>query len=243
MPILTASLTARGRSYPISPHFTLGEFASGDGADLVRYSTELLALLEQLRGDDLTVVINSGYRTAAHNKAVGGASRSQHVEGTAADVMVLFEGKPLDARYLCCRCQTLGFPGVAYISATAVHLDARTKGIYRGDERKNYRGNVNNDFYTYFGLTKAEVDGYFAQFTTTDEQEERPMTQQQFNEMMDSYLAQRAAAQPSDWSLDARRWAEQQGIIQGDGKGNYRYQSPCTREEVITFLYRAVEKE
>lgn len=30
--------------------------------------------------------INSGYRSAAHNKAVGGASNSQHLYGLAADI-------------------------------------------------------------------------------------------------------------------------------------------------------------
>lgn len=34
------------------------------------------------------VLINSAYRCAVHNKAVGGAPRSQHVQGIAADIYV-----------------------------------------------------------------------------------------------------------------------------------------------------------
>lgn len=34
------------------------------------------------------ITITSGYRTPAHNKAVGGASKSQHLYGTAADIVV-----------------------------------------------------------------------------------------------------------------------------------------------------------
>ena len=34
------------------------------------------------------MTINSAYRTPAHNKAVGGATGSQHVKGTAADIVV-----------------------------------------------------------------------------------------------------------------------------------------------------------
>jgi len=34
------------------------------------------------------IKINSGYRCPSHNKAVGGASRSQHLLGTASDIVV-----------------------------------------------------------------------------------------------------------------------------------------------------------
>lgn len=34
------------------------------------------------------MVINSGYRCAVHNRAVGGARQSQHLLGNAADIVV-----------------------------------------------------------------------------------------------------------------------------------------------------------
>lgn len=239
MPVRTAYLSKLGRDYKISPHINLGEFASKDGADKVLYSTELLALLETLRGEVFTVQLNSAYRTAAHNRAVGGASSSQHIYGTAADIQLKYKGEPLDARYVCCRCQSLGFAGVAYISSTSVHVDARPSGTYRGDERKNYRDNVNNDFYTYFGLTKAEVDAYFAQFEPKEEsiEEEETMTQNEFDQMMMNWLAEQAAKEPSAWSAEARKWAEENGIIVGTGAG-FSYESSCTREQMVQFLYR-----
>ena len=40
------------------------------------------------------VVITSGYRTAAHNKSVGGAAYSQHLYGRAADIRV--QGIPVE---------------------------------------------------------------------------------------------------------------------------------------------------
>lgn len=51
---------------------------------------QLLLKLERLRYNlgDKAVVINSGYRTPAHNKRVGGASNSQHLYGKAADIVV-----------------------------------------------------------------------------------------------------------------------------------------------------------
>ncbi|MBQ2764126.1 MAG: hypothetical protein IJF43_03690 [Firmicutes bacterium] len=234
MPITTASLSALGRDHPISAHFTLGEFASKDGADLVKYSTELLALLETLRSyGGFTIAINSGYRTAAYNRAVGGASKSQHVEGTAADITVKKDGKTVDAALICCLCQLLEFPGVAYISPRSLHVDARKNGTYRGDERKGYRNNV-DDFFTYFNITKAEV-------RALKTEEEDDMTQERFNQMMDNYLASLAQKPPQSWSADARTWAEQNGIIRGDELGNKAYRSFCTREELVAILFRMVK--
>lgn len=248
MPIRTAYISKLGRSYKISDHFTLGEYACKDGSDLVKYSTVLLAKLEDLRGEHFTIALNSAYRTAAYNKKIGGASNSQHIYGTAVDIALKHNGKPLDARYVCCRCQSMGFPGVAYISSTAVHLDDRASGTYRGDERKGYRGNVGGDFYKYFNLAKAEVDAYFAQFEPKKEpvvepekeKEEEEMTQDQFNAMMNNWISAKAAAEPSEWSAEARKWAEENGIIVGTGAG-YSYESYCTREQMVMFLYRLAE--
>lgn len=55
-----------------------------------RFSDELLEVLEDVRSHfgDLPVVVNSGYRCPTHNKNVGGAKKSQHLLGTAADIVV-----------------------------------------------------------------------------------------------------------------------------------------------------------
>lgn len=67
---------------------------------------------------------------------------------------------------------------------------------------------------------------------------EDDMTQERFDELMDSYLARRAQLQPGDWSASARKWAEEQGIVAGDGEGVYRYRSFATREETVQMLYQ-----
>lgn len=66
---------------------------------------------------------------------------------------------------------------------------------------------------------------------------EDDMTYDTFKEFMDQYLNGLAMQTPHDWSADARTWAEQAGIIQGDGTA-MRYRSPVTREELVTMLYR-----
>lgn len=68
------------------------------------------------------------------------------------------------------------------------------------------------------------------------------VTQDQFNAMMDTYLAGLAEQAPADWSREAREWAESSGIILGDSSGRKQYRAFCTREQMVTFLMRLSEK-
>ena len=73
----------------LSPNFTVYEFRCRDGSDVVMIDEILVMLLQCIRehfGKPIT--ITSGYRTAAHNTAVGGAKSSQHLLGRAADIQV-----------------------------------------------------------------------------------------------------------------------------------------------------------
>lgn len=74
-----------------------------------------------------------------------------------------------------------------------------------------------------------------------EESEMAKLTQEEFNTMANIWLQTLASRTPGDWSAEARAWAESQGIIRGDGNGNYRYGSPLTREEYITMEYRQKE--
>ena len=243
MAIKTYYVSKLGRDYQISPHFKLREFQSKDGADKVLISDELLAKLEEARAyGGYTITVNSGYRSAAHNKKVGGASNSSHTRGLAADIKVKKDGSYVSAELICCLCQTLGFDGVAYINANSVHLDMAGR-TYRGDEREGYGNNVGNDFYEYFGITKAQIEALRVrqEADKPPKKEEDKMTQEQFSLMMNKWIAEQAAKEPGEWSKDAREWAEKEGIILGTGAGN-SYQAPCTREQMIEFLYRLAKK-
>ena len=90
----------------LSPHFTLGEMTktSVKGVDNTPNHAAVLNLknlcvwLEALReeynrryGEDsssLPIVINSGYRSEAVNKAIGGVKGSNHLTGCAVDIHV-----------------------------------------------------------------------------------------------------------------------------------------------------------
>ena len=73
----------------LSANFAVREFACKDGSDPVFIDTRLVQMLQSIRDHfGKPVVITSAYRTAAHNKAVGGAAYSQHCYGRAADIRV-----------------------------------------------------------------------------------------------------------------------------------------------------------
>lgn len=243
MAVRTYYVSKLGRDFQVSPHFKLREFQSQDGADKVLIADELLAKLEELRAyGGFVITINSGYRSAAHNKKVGGASNSSHTRGLAADIKAKKDGSYVSAELICALCQTLGFDGVAYINANSVHLDMANR-TYRGDERNGYGNNVGGDFYSYFDITKAQVEALRVrqEAEKPPKKEEDKMTQEQFSLMMNKWIAEQAAKEPGEWSKDAREWAEKEGIILGTGAGN-SYQAPCTREQMIEFLYRLAKK-
>lgn len=77
----------------LSKNFTLREFASKCGRptpESVMPNLRLLAENLQVLRDDLgrAIRITSGYRSPEHNRAVGGASASQHPLGRGADFTV-----------------------------------------------------------------------------------------------------------------------------------------------------------
>lgn len=73
----------------ISKHFSRHEFACKCGCGFNTVDVELIEALEAVRQHfDQPVTITSGCRCEAHNKLVGGSTRSQHLVGKAADFKV-----------------------------------------------------------------------------------------------------------------------------------------------------------
>lgn len=144
----------KDRNTNITPNFKVKEFRCMDGSDKILISSELVRKLEILRedlheevGGVVTISINSGYRTPAHNKKVGGSSASKHLKGIAADITCKKDGKTISAKTVCCIAQNI-FNGVAYINESATHVDDRSTRWWADETKGNKRV---SDFYPYFG--------------------------------------------------------------------------------------------
>ena len=95
MAIKQYSLKTDG-SKQLAPGFRVREFRCRDGSDTILIDEGLVVLLQCIREHfGKAVTITSGYRTAAHNTAVGGSKSSQHLLGRAADIQV--EGTSVEA--------------------------------------------------------------------------------------------------------------------------------------------------
>lgn len=88
MALKAYSVAKDGATY-ISKNFRVREFRCQDGSDVVFIESDLVDILQKIRDHfGKSVTITSAFRTASHNKKVGGATYSQHLYGTAADIKV-----------------------------------------------------------------------------------------------------------------------------------------------------------
>ena len=105
----------------ISENFSLHEFECRDGSNLVKLEEELIDKLQKLRVQvGKPIIVNSGYRTSEYNAKIGGAPKSQHMEGKAADIRVIGV-TPVQVAKLA---KQVGFRGVG-IYDTFTHVDVR----------------------------------------------------------------------------------------------------------------------
>lgn len=122
---------AKDGQVKLSKNFKVREFACTDGSDPIFISQELVDVLQKIRDYfNSPVDINSAYRTPGKNKAVGGAAYSQHLYGTAADIVVRGVKPATVAAYAE---KLLPKKGGIGIYSTFVHVDVR-------DQRSRWKG-------------------------------------------------------------------------------------------------------
>ena len=126
---------AKDGAKQLSPAFRVREFRCRDGSDAIMIDQTLVVLLQAIREHfGKPVTITSGYRTAAHNTAVGGAKSSQHLLGRAADFYV--EGVPVATVAAYAETLLPGRGGIGRYPKDAKH-PARKTGWVHIDTRTN----------------------------------------------------------------------------------------------------------
>lgn len=145
----------------LSKNFKSDEFECKCGKCQITYiDTDLVRYAQMIRAHfDAPVIINSAYRCPSHNAKVGGASKSQHVLGTAADISVKGVNPAEVAKYA----ESIGILGIGLYEGSDgnfVHIDTRTKKSFwygHKQERRNTFGA--NDIVRQFQRASIE-DGY-----------------------------------------------------------------------------------
>lgn len=128
MAIKQYSLKADG-ARKLAPGFKVREFRCRDGSDVVMIDQTLVVLLQCIREHfGKPVTITSGYRTAAHNTAVGGAKSSQHLLGRAADFYV--EGVPVATVAAYAETLLPGRGGIGRYPKDAAHPSRKTGWVH-----------------------------------------------------------------------------------------------------------------
>ena len=108
-------------SEQIGRYFKEHEMECKCGCCKTVFDAGLIRKLDALREDlERPVVINSGYRCARHNRAVGGSPNSQHLLGKAADIRCTGVAPEELARYA----EKHGFDGIG-LYTWGVHVDVR----------------------------------------------------------------------------------------------------------------------
>lgn len=126
----------KGKSVQISKNFESTEF----DCNCKKYckSTEidpkLAEYLQKIRDHfGQPVTINSAYRCSKYNKSIGGASKSKHLYGQAADIKVSGVTPLKVAQYA----ESIGIKGIGQYS-NFVHIDTRTiKYFWYGNEQES----------------------------------------------------------------------------------------------------------
>ena len=145
----------------LSPHFNAQEFRCKCGKTHdFQIDDDLITKLEALYAtlNCSKIIVTSGFRCVAHDKAVKGSGTGQHTRGKAADICCYGQnGQPISSKTVCCKAQDTGFTGIANITAAYIytHVDVRSGRKWYGDEVQG-NSSVTDDFYKYFAADTAD---------------------------------------------------------------------------------------
>lgn len=128
---------AKGIVLQLSKNFKSVEFdCHGKGCcNETEVDSKLVDILQKVRDHfEKAVTINSGFRCQARNKAAGGASKSKHLNGSAADIVVSGVEPKEVAKYL----ESIGVLGIG-LYPWGCHIDTRTQKSFWYGDKQEYR--------------------------------------------------------------------------------------------------------
>lgn len=133
--------------FQLSPNFRSREFRCKCGrCTTVLIDDVLVAQLQAIRNHfGASVNINSGYRCAAQNKAVGGDPNSSHMQGMAADIVVTGINSKEVAQFA----ESMGIVRIGLYDSF-VHIGS-------GEAKRFWLGPSGKNVSTHGGIAKAEV--------------------------------------------------------------------------------------
>lgn len=143
----------------LTKNFKVKEFACKCGKCSTKIDDKLVNFLQKIREHfGQPVTINSGYRCSTHNKKVGGASKSKHVGGMAADIVV----KNIQPAEVAKFAESIGILGIGLYDTSKdghfVHIDTRTSKAF-------WFGHAQEKRTTFGGSTeKKEINGLVKAF-------------------------------------------------------------------------------
>ena len=118
----------------LSKNFKLREFRCKCGCGKALVDERLVEILQQIRDHfGKSVNINSGYRCATLNKAVGGDINSSHMQGMAADIIVTGVKPSEVAKYA----ESIGVRRIGLYDAGFVHIGSGTKKLFWKNKNSN----------------------------------------------------------------------------------------------------------
>lgn len=145
----------------LTANFKSNEFScKGKGCcSKVLIDEKLVEYLQKIRNHfDKPIIINSGYRCAKHNKAIGGSSGSYHTKGQAADIVVSGVKPAEVAKYA----ESIGILGIGLYD-TFVHIDTRTGKSFWYSHSQIKRTTFGGENTIRAWQTAARADGYAIQ--------------------------------------------------------------------------------
>ena len=151
---------ARGARGNLTTNLAIEEFQCKCGKCSATVHDEALSFgLQKIRTHfGSPMIISSGYRCPTHNTNVGGSSKSYHVKGMAADIVM----PGVNVSEICAYAESIGFYGIGMYDDGYVHLDTRPKekkAFWRNAEQTPVKTFIKSNELSAEETAKALIEG------------------------------------------------------------------------------------